>query len=377
MKGLLQKADRILGPAAIELFGKSRNLSTAAGTGGVGSDGDRIRILIIRPGGMGDAVLTIPLIKALANRFPNACIDVLAEGRNHAVYTIGDTGVNEVLRYDKTPLTTFLRLRKRRYDTVIDTEQFHVFSTIYASRLGSRHLAGFDTFGRRKLLTHAVRYSESDYEVYSFLNLFEALTGEGAVFDQDQPFLAPGEEHMRWAETALGSGTQLPIATVMCAAGAARRLWPVERLAEACRHLAERGLRVLLVGGLDARERAAEVMSMVRPGSCTDFTGSIPLARTAALLARSSICLTPDTGILHLAYAVGTPTVSLFGSGLRLKWAPPGKNNRWISANLECSPCTSWGRTPECPRGNVCMTEITADSVKKALDELLASAKES
>lgn len=362
----LQWADRKFGPLAVALFGGSR-VPLRPLSPGVQAPS---KILMIRPGGMGDAVLTLPLVAALARRLPEASIDVLAEARNFEVYAIGDTGVAEVVRYDISPLATFAKLRARRYDVVIDTEQFHVLSTIYASRLRAGRLAGFDTFGRRAMLTDTAPYSEDDYEVHSFLRLFSVLTGEEARFDPDTPFLTPHQNHFEWADGALASASGQPIASVMCAAGAPRRLWPVERLTLVCAHLRRRGFRVALIGGGDGRARAAEIRKALGEG-CEDFTGSTSLARTAALLARSAVCVTPDTGILHLAYAVGTPTLSLFGSGVRAKWAPPGTDHVWVSANLDCSPCTSWGRTPECGRDNACMTALPVETVTRALDGLI------
>lgn len=365
MKNALQWADRKLGPLAVALFGRPRGPVGPIGPG----DSAPSKILLIRPGGMGDAVLTLPLVAALRTRFPSAEIHALAEGRNHEVYAIGETGISEVVRYDLNPTVTFFRLRRRHYDLVLDTEQFHALSTIYASRLGAGRVAGFATFGRRAMLTNPAAYSEGDYEIYSFLRLFEAITGDQAPFDPEAPFLSPSANYMSWADEKLGGGQ--PVASVMCAAGAERRLWPVDRLSAACAHLKSKGLRIALIGGGDGRARAADVARNLG-GGFIDFTGGATLGQTAAILNRSALCLTPDTGVLHLAYAVGTPTVSLFGSGVQPKWAPPGAKHIWVSANLECSPCTTWGRTPECSRDNACQLAISVQMVTHALDTLLA-----
>jgi ADP-heptose:LPS heptosyltransferase len=368
MKRLIKFLDARLGPSLLraerprarEIVSPARFLAP----------GEAESILLVRPGGMGDAVLTLPLIAALRRYFPSARLDVLAEGRNAGVYRIAADGPT-VIRYDRGPLATFRDLARRRYDLVVETEQFHRFSTLYANRLAPRWLVGFDTLDRRKFQTHSASYSEEDYEVYSFLRLFRALTGVEEPFDPDRPFLEPAEDHRRWsAERLLPLGTG-PLAAVMPSAGAAHRVWPAGRLAEACLWLQERGFALFFVGGSDAREPARAVASVTGTGPEADFTGAASLAQTAALLERARLCLTPDTGVLHLASAVGTPTVGLFGSGLDKKWAPPGRFHRAVFSDIPCRPCTAAGQTPRCPRDGECMKRITVDMVTKALASLI------
>lgn len=365
MKDALKWLDANLGPLAARFFARG-SASKAE------PPAEARSILLVRPGGIGDAVLTAPLICALAARYKGASIDILAERRNAGAYAIGPLPVSEIFLYDKTPFATFRALKKKRYDLVIDTEQFHVLSTVYVNRLSPRFLIGYDTAGRAPLLDRAVSYSEGDYEVHSFMRLYEALTGETSAFNPDAPFLRPFPERLLWAKNALAPADGKPVAAVMCSAGAVQRLWPVDRLAEASQYLAQRGFAVLLVGGGDAVARAGEVKKALPPGAALDFTGKASLAQTAALFSLSALCFTPDTSTLHIAYAVGTPTVSIFGSGVKPKWAPPGKLHIPVTAGLECSPCTKGGRTPPCPRKNECMRLLTVEMVKEALDELIA-----
>jgi ADP-heptose:LPS heptosyltransferase len=78
--------------------------------------------------------------------------------------------------------------------------------------------------------------------------------------------------------------------------------------------------------------------------------------------------------VLHLAYAVGTPTVALFGPGLHRKWAPPAPRHRVVRLGLPCSPCTRSGRVPPCPIGIACMRDLGVAPVLAAAEELLQGA---
>ncbi|MBI5441694.1 MAG: glycosyltransferase family 9 protein [Deltaproteobacteria bacterium] len=369
-KGVLKRLDAWMAPALCRLFPRvSRDF---VGRGRL-SPGEVRRILIVRPGGMGDAVLTLPMVSRLSEFFSGAEIDVLAEQRNAAVYRLEDPD-RRIFRYDVAPAQTWRELRRRRYDLVIDTEQFHRLSTLFAVSCAPRFLCGFDTLGRRRFQTHSVPYSEREYEVRSFLALAEAVTGRMESFDPEATFLrlAP-----RWVEESgrvLCGRSERPLAALMVAAGAPERRWPAERFGDVARWLRGRGFDVVLIGGRDGVPGAAVVESRLERGGVLNLAGKADLGQTAGVLARCQVCVSPDTGVLHIAYALGVPTVGLFGSGLQGKWGPPGSRNRAINKGLPCSPCTRGGVTPPCPREHACMQAIGVDDVLVALSSLLDGA---
>jgi heptosyltransferase-2 len=97
-----------------------------------------------------------------------------------------------------------------------------------------------------------------------------------------------------------------------------------------------------------------------------DLTGKTTLMEAAAVLRRCRLLITADSGLMHLAVAVGTKTISLFGSGIEKKWAPQGKNHLVINKRPECSPCTRFGYTPGCAFDVACLSAITVDEVVAA-----------
>jgi len=369
---LLQSVDRLTGPW---FFRQLKHGATALS----GSDNPAAqpvpadalnRVLIIRPGGLGDAVLTYPMLMTLRERYPDARFDVLAETRNADIYRINDI-VDEIYCYETDPFTVFRRLKKNRYDLIIDTEQYHHLSTLLANALQPRFLCGFKTLGRERFLTHTAIHDESSYEVSSFLRLAEALLGSPVAFDPNQPFISIPPQTRTWADQTIRAAGMQRFAAVAPGAGGAYKLWPVSRYAEIVAWLIRQDYAVILLGGRDALEAADRIAAKAGSERVLSLAGQITLADSAGLLQRASLSVSADTGAMHLAYAVGTPTVSMFGPGEHLRWAPPGERHRIVRKDLACSPCTRLGRVPKCPYDVACMREISVDEVIAACADLL------
>jgi ADP-heptose:LPS heptosyltransferase len=107
-----------------------------------------------------------------------------------------------------------------------------------------------------------------------------------------------------------------------------------------------------------------------------NLAGRTSLAETAAVIDRSALLVSGDSGLLHMAVGLGKPTVSLFGPGSVAKWAPRGPGHIVLTKNLPCSPCTRFGYTPRCPRGAECLQSITVEEVAEAVFKLLESRPE-
>ena len=338
-------------------------------------DGERpapvTKILVVRPGGIGDAVLFFPLLQALRREFPQARLDVLAERRNVGLFSANDV-VHHAYAYDGGYGRELLTVLRGKYDIVIDTEQSHFLSAIITYLTGAPVRCGFDTQGRGGLFTHRVHYSDQIYEVHSFLNLFHALTGKRQSFDPEQPFFPIAEEHLAWARTLLGNGTGARLAVVLPGASTPLKRWAPERYRRVVQWLIERGLRVAVIGGASDVRAAREVVDGLDPSRIINLAGTTNLPRTAAVIALADVYVSSDTGPLHIAYGVGTSTVHMFGSGILEKWAPAGSRYHAVHKALPCSPCTRYGYTPPCPYGVECMRRIEVDDVIPKLIDALA-----
>ncbi|HIJ81181.1 MAG TPA: glycosyltransferase family 9 protein [Desulfuromonadales bacterium] len=354
---LVKLIDRLLGTAVVTLLP-----SPAAPAGTVAG----ASLLIIRPGGIGDAVMLAPLIRTIRAAHPEITITILAESRNSGVFPL-IPGVERVLRYDRP--SEFAEALAGRYDAVIDCEQWHRMSAIVARLVKAPLKIGFGTNQRLRMFTHALPYSQDDYEAVSFLRLALPLGLPDPAVTVSTPFLtipaAAAEKAARLTERL--NGRQYIV--MFPGASIEERKWGAERFRAVAEKLSECSFATVVVGGIEERndgERISEKTGL-------NLAGATTLAETAALIGRSRLLISGDSGVLHLAAGLDIPTVSLFGPGIAAKWAPHGAHHAVIDHRLPCSPCTRFGTTPPCPRAVRCMTEITPDEVADAALKLLTS----
>jgi lipopolysaccharide heptosyltransferase II len=329
-------------------------------------DVDVQSILIIRPGGIGDAVLLAPAIGELNKEFPKATITVLAEKRNAGAFAL-IPGVTKVLRYDV--LTEFTIAFQRKPDLIIDTEQWHRLSAVVARLIGAGIRIGFGTNERERLFHHAIPYSHYDYEAVSFMRLLAPL-GIATPVSILPPFLSV-------PPTANARATQLltplegqPFIALFPGASIPERRWGADRFGQVATSLAVEGYRIVVIGG---KEDMATAASLIATTDGLNLAGTTSLAETAAIIEQSTMLISGDSGILHIGVGFGIPTVSLFGPGIAQKWSPQGVRHLVINLHLTCSPCTTFGYTPKCRHHAKCIQEITPDEVVQASLMLLSA----
>lgn len=348
---------------------------------------DGHRILWIRPGGLGDMILLLPALQALRHAFPNALIDVLCESRNDAILPLADFK-GEILHYDRDRLALWQRLRRNRYAVVIDTEQFHNLSAVLGRLSGAPCRIGFKINPVRNLLyTHLVNYALDAPESAQFMRLLEpfGLQDRNASVDGILADLAADIPAPAWLSVFsknASPGNDVPKSrdsnTVAVYAGASTpyKQWPPERFQQVISFLTgELGLNVVLVGGRDAARISGELSECFHDRTATSphvvsVVGRTSLRETAAVLRRVRFFMGADCGLTHLATAVGTPTVTLFGPSDPLKWGHRTGQHQILHRGLSCSPCFIFGYHRLC-RTRDCMTEITADDVIAACRAVL------
>jgi len=354
--GMMKSLDAVIGRLAVSLLARPgitsrpRSITT---------------ILLIRPGGIGDAVHLIPAINAIKAAYPDAAIDVLAEKRNSAIFNLSPH-IRQVFHYDR-PAELFRALRTA-YDVVIDTEQWHRLSAVVAHMTRAPVLIGFATNERARLFTHALDYSQDDYESDSFFRLLAPLGIEPR--EVSCPFLAVPHEAVERAEVILEKLTGKVFVTIFPGASIPERRWGAERFGKVAEMLTALGVAVVVVGG---KEDTGLGEMIVAGGRGLNLAGRTSLSETAAVIQKSALLLGGDSGVLHLAVGLGIPTVSLFGPGRAKKWAPRGEHHLVIDKGLPCSPCTTFGTTPPCPIAAQCMNDITTDEVFNAVTVLLTA----
>jgi lipopolysaccharide heptosyltransferase II len=325
------------------------------------------RILFIRPGGIGDAVLLIPALQAFKSFFPTATIDILCEKRNAEVFTLSYV-VRQIYLYDRGfDLITCLQ---NKYDTVIDTEQWHRLSAVAGFMTGAPVRIGFDTNERSRLFTHKIPYSHDDYEVYSFFHLIEPLLQEKPFFDESLPFIEPPSLPERLLKLLQKKGDNNHLIAIFPGASVEERRWGAENFGRTAETLQKKGYQIIILGSFCDFHDAETIKKYARDS--IDLTGKTSLREVAGIVKQCRLLITADSGLMHLAFAVGTPTVSLFGSGIEKKWAPRGGKHIVLNERLACSPCTQFGYTPRCQKQVECLHAITVEKVYTAALKILS-----
>jgi len=324
-------------------------------------------LLLIRPGGIGDALLLAPAIRSLKYIHPKVTITILAERRNAGVFSL-IPGVDKLLCYDH-PRVMFLALQNN-YDVVIDTEQWHRLSAVVARFVSAPVKIGFDTNERRRMFTHVIPYSHDDYETVSFAHLLEPLGIGAEMADVEVPFLSIPDAASVKVAGILQSIQEGPYVTLFPGASIPERRWGAERFKHVAKVLTNFGVKVVVIGGKEDRLQGDVIAD---GGGALNLAGITSLSETAAVIKKSTMLLSGDSGVLHIAVGLGIPTVSLFGPGRVKKWAPQGDHHVVIYKGLPCSPCTTFGTTPSCLDNVRCMRDTSVEDVVNAVTMLLKS----
>ncbi|NOX33901.1 MAG: glycosyltransferase family 9 protein [Deltaproteobacteria bacterium] len=341
----IKQIDRITGPVLLKLFPKAFKADLKAGP--------LKKILVIRPGGMGDALLLLPILKEIASSF-HVTIDILCEPRNKSVFK-SVIFINRIFSY--RDLKSMLSVFQKKYDAVFDTEQSHFLSAIITRLLRADIKIGFKTNGREKMYSKSINYTHQCYEAKMFWKLFSSLYLVNNNFHFNFPYFKQHDHYQNPNFKRKQAVCLFPGATID------ERLWPEERWAKVIDWLADHGWHSVLLGSKKEKGQCKKIISMCKTNKIINMCSRLSILQTSWFFKRASLLITTDSGMLHLGVLSGLPTISLFGSGIKAKWAPTGKQHITIYKNLECSPCTKFGTTPPCPNNYRCMVQITPEEV--------------
>jgi predicted lipopolysaccharide heptosyltransferase III len=333
-------------------------------------------ILVIKLRYIGDVLLATPVLRALRERFPNARLTMAV-----------NRGTEEMLRWnpdlDKVVIVErsgprkefqFLRMiRRKRFDCVIDLTDGDR-SAIIAWVSGAPVRIGFNEERRwRGLLYTTVVSPPVGHRVERDLSALQALGIEpkpGPPLLRTTP--SDEDEAARLLEQ-LGVGFKGDEPLIMLHPGARYwfKAWPAERFAELADRLTEQGCRILIGGGAEDRSMADEITRLTR-SSLVVVAGRTTLLQFASILKRCALLISNDNGAMHMAAAVGTPVVALFGPSNPAQWGPRTEQAEVLYKGLDCRRCFH----PSCWRGEGnCMRLISVDEVLAAGQRFLKQVK--
>jgi heptosyltransferase-2 len=333
--------------------------------------------LIVQTSFLGDVVLTTPLIAELASR---GSVDVLVTPRG-ADLLANNPHVSRLVVFDKrggerglAGLVSAARtVRPTTPDSIAYCAQGSVRTALVALVGGYRARVGFETSAGRWLYTHRVPYLHHRHHAERLLRL--ALGPDAPVTPQQlRPRLYPGSDEHEAVDSVLQGAAHEQETLLALAPGSvwATKRWPY--YPELARHLADRG-RIVVIGSEADAELARDIVEATG-GSAIDATGKLSLLASAELLSRCDLLVTNDSAPQHLASAMGTPTVTIFGPTVaEFGFGPLAPKARVVGhASMPCRPCDAHGPRV-CPLGHWrCMRELDAQRVLGEVDALLRTA---
>lgn len=274
------------------------------------------RILLVSLSNIGDAVLTTPCLQALHQHYPDAVIDIVGDPRSQVMFSacpyLGRIFVLDKKTGWRGRMGLVMRLRQQHYDLAVDLRSDWMLYFIRA---------------RRKL---AKLSSREGHQLHSAEKHTAALTPLG-VDTTPETRLWLAARHRQYSQRTLGDWAEWRILALGLGANFEGKIWPVEHFSTLVKLLADSFDGVLLLGNQQDMERATRFCrDCVLP--VINACGACDLLETAALLEHAGLFVGNDSGLGHIASAMGTPTMTLFGPGFPTRYRPWGPSAGWLQS---------------------------------------------
>ena len=327
------------------------------------------KILLIRLSSLGDIVLTTPAIRAVRAHFPDAYIAMLVAKQSAAILR-ENPHLDEIITFDRLAkdkdtgemLRIIRRLRERKFTRAIDFQRkFRTEMLMFLSGAAER-------IGKGRFCTVRVREQGNKHATAHYFDLLHAA-GISAEDQTLELFLSASERlaaAQRFDAVGVKNG-ELKVG-LFPGAGWELREWMPERFAAIGDRLVQHfNANVLIFGGQKEAALVQRIANLMN-AAAIPFAGNLEVRQLAACLEKCDLFLTNDTGPMHIAAAVGTRTVSLFGPGNHIRFQPLGTSHQTLRHAVPCSPCKQF--TDKC-KDNICMKGIGVDEVWQAVSHAL------
>ncbi|MDO9573334.1 MAG: lipopolysaccharide heptosyltransferase II [Candidatus Omnitrophota bacterium] len=335
------------------------------------------KILIIKLSSLGDIILSTAALRAMREKFSHENFKIsFLIGEESKDILLRSPYIDELLVCDlknkdkgcKGLWSIGRILRKKNFDIVIDLQNSrasHVLS--YLSGCINRY--GYDNKKFSCLLNHSIRDEKPPMDPVT--HQFRVLKMLGIDLLDSSLELWPSAEDNLHIEDLLNA-QWLPEAqkivgiNISASKRWSTKIWPREYLMRFCVELGLQDIRVVITGTADDLVYANMLISSLKNTKIINACGKTTVNELAVLIKKCNVFISTDSSPLHIASAVGTPFIALFGPTDARRHLPPSKNYIVINKNLECSPCYK----TKC-RSKRCMTEITPNEVLAALEKLI------
>ncbi|MDI6808667.1 MAG: lipopolysaccharide heptosyltransferase II [Candidatus Eisenbacteria bacterium] len=325
-------------------------------------------ILIRTPNWLGDTILTTPAITGVVNANPDSTISILAPSALGELFA-HDGRFEEVITFRREEVSGSLRgaISLAKEIRKIGFDKFLIFPNSFSSALtaflsGTRDRIGYSAECRRPLLTKALRFRKDRKKTHRVLLYADIAALVGCTPDDGLPLRLdlPQEESDPLLElSGYSPRSDAPLVAIAPSSFASSRRWPVERFALLADRLAQSfGAKIVLLGSV-SDAHIAFGMSGIMKTPPISLVGKTSLLSLSAVLRRMNLLIANDSGVVHLACALGIPYLVLFGAGDPSVTGPWHGRGKLISKELDCSPCVK----QTCSKDLECMKAISVDEV--------------
>jgi heptosyltransferase-2 len=321
---------------------------------------------------IGDAVMTMPALRALRKTYPGALISLLVKPSVIPVFE-NNPDIDDIIAYDDKfrgitgKLMLARMLRKKKFSMAI-LFQNAFDAAMIAWLAGIPKRIGYNRDARGFLLTDPVPFNGEDRKAHHISYYLKLLTSAGIPADFEEPVIHLALEERLKARSILAR-LRRPILGINPGAtyGSAKR-WLPERFADVANRFRTHTGGSAVIFGSEKETALAEEIDRLIPEGKLCLAGKTSLRQLAALIAECDIILTNDSGPMHIAYAVGSPVLAIFGSTDPKLTGPVGEGHGVLRKDVSCSPCFE----RNCITGDLqCMTTVTSEEVFSRIKDLL------
>ena len=346
------------------------------------------RVLLLRLERIGDLVMALPAIRDVRALAPEAQIDLVVGSWNAPLARM-IPAVDRVETLDAAWLARegqgldtrrLLRearaCRSRGYDLALNFEP-DIRSNLMLAAAGAGYTAGWRSGGGGPLIDRALDYDPAAHTTANARRLVAETFGRTPP-EAARPVLVIPDDAAAAASARLKTAGAGPLVGVHVSGGRAIKQWDPARFADVARRLAaEHGATIVATGAPGDRALVDDLGRALAPRPLLDVSSDGDLVAAAAILARLDLLVTGDTGPMHLASAVGTPVVAIFGPSDPARYATMGAADRVVRIELPCSPCNRIRRPPKRCVGRTpdCLAGVEADQVYDAAVAVLQASR--
>lgn len=336
------------------------------------------RACVFRALQLGDMLCMVPALRSLRAGLPHASITLVGLPWARAFARRFQRYIDDFVEFPGHPAMPeqpaqpqrwgdfVAAMRARRFDLALQMHGSGEVTNALTAEFGAAHSGGFAPAGETRPAATFLHWIAREHEITRYVRLMHHLGMPDRGSALEWPWL---EED----EAGLGAQCErLRPRSYVCVHPGARmpsRRWPVERFARVAEALARTGRTIVVTGSADECELSASLVRSMRVPAI-DAAGQTSLGGLARLIARASLLVCNDTGVSHVAAAVGTPSVVVCCGADPVRWAPLDRNrHRVVHHWVDCRPCMHW----VCPVGHACAVAVEPRAVADRAFALLAA----